>query len=208
MAPDELQWNEDAVRTWLEVRHDLQEYAKSKGLTANSLGSTAIVVIFSRRHILATHIGDGRAAYRNDQGEWKAIMVPVKGEEANQTVFLTSLTPKNHSTFPFESRVISDRITGFALMSDGCERAAFECLIKGADGKMMDPNLPYPRFFEPLVSQLRKNKRAGMSTDDLHDKWQTFIEKGNNVLASEIDDKTMILGVLNKSDAIHTTPER
>ena len=194
--PSEEEWQELANNKWKEVRGDLEGYAKREDLDAKSLACTAIVAVFSPTTILVTHIGDGRAGYRNDKEEWKPLIKPYKGEEANSTIFLTSISWREESPKYIESKIINDQITAFTLMSDGCEKHAFECSKVDADGNWSDPNLPYSRFFESLANNLLQMKTKGINPKVMHEKWETFLESGTEGLENEADDKTLILGVL------------
>lgn len=201
--PSEQEWQKLASKKWKEVRGALEVYAQSNDIDAKSLACTAIVVIFSPTMILVTHIGDGRAGYRNRKGEWKPLIKPYKGEEANSTIFLTSINWREQPHNYIESRIVHDQITAFTLMSDGCEKHAFECSKVDEDKNWSDPNLPYPRFFEPLVNDLLQMKSQGEKNEDIHEKWKTFLDSGTEGLANEPDDKTLILGVLDESPILN-----
>jgi hypothetical protein len=194
--PSEQGWQTLASKKWEEVRGALEVYAQHNDVSAKSLACTAIVVIFSPSMILVTHIGDGRAGYRNDKNEWRPLIKPYKGEEANSTIFLTSINWREEPHNYIESKIINDQITAFTLMSDGCEKHAFECSKVDADDNWSDPNLPYPRFFEPLVNNLLEMKAQGENLEVIHEKWGRFLESGTKGLEDEPDDKTLILGVL------------
>ncbi|RKZ92577.1 MAG: hypothetical protein DRR19_03850 [Candidatus Parabeggiatoa sp. nov. 1] len=196
--PSENNWHVLATETLKTVRMTLENYATQKKLESKSLACTVIIVIYSPIGILITHIGDGRAAYCNLSNEWKPMMRPWKGEEANATVFMTSAIWNNKEINPFiESRVINERPLAFTLMSDGCEKASFECSqFESSTNKWSDPNNPYPKFFQPLVNTLKNLEKAGTPVDEVQAKWQHFLNNGNQTLTDEPDDKTMVLGVL------------
>ena len=196
--PSAIEWQALAKEKWKEVRGALEVFAQHNEMDSHSLACTAIVVIFSPRAILTTHIGDGRAGYRNDKKEWKPLITPYKGEEANATVFLTSaLGWQNGRLDEFiESRVIREPVTAFTLMSDGCEKHAFECSRIDENGIWSDPNRPYPGFFEPLLETLVQMKADSDNAAEIQAKWKQFLESGNEGLQHEPDDKTLILGIL------------
>lgn len=124
-------------------------------------------------------------------------MKPYKGEEANATIFVTSMRRGSEETFPIESRVINSQVTAFTLMSDGSERYAFEQSQMDPERKMWtDPNRPYPQFLEPLVNSIRQMKGSGSSMSEITARWQEFLNSGNG-LKNESDDKTIILGLLD-----------
>jgi len=194
--PTQDQWHEVSKRAFAKIRTELEEYARKHGVDSQLLSCTVIVVIHSPVGVLASHIGDGRAAFCNVENEWKAIIKPHKGEEANQTVFITSVgwdQPDNY----IESTVFQEKPLAFTLMSDGCESHSFEVnIFDKEEQKYKDPNRPYPKFFQPLVATLRELYQNQAAREEIDAKWRHFIECGNEKLRNELDDKTMILGAL------------
>jgi len=197
MLPTEAEWANIAYTTLKAIRDDIEKFAVTKNLNLSSLSATIIVVIHTPIGFLTTHVGDGRAGYKDDSNEWKALIAPHKGEEANQTIFMTSAFWE----LPYyvmsgvmvpESHVVCCRPVAFTLMSDGCEHTAWLCNKKNEEtGIFYDPNKPFDRFFNPLVEQLAKSTDADLRTD-----WAKYISFGNESFRNESDDKTMILGVI------------
>lgn len=197
LLPTEAEWTSIAYTTLKAVRDDLEKFSVSKNLDFKSLSATIVVVIHSPYGFLVTHVGDGRAGYKDDTGAWNALITPHKGEEANQTIFLTS-DFWNLSYYVMsgvmvpESHVCLCKPQAFTLMSDGCEHTAWQCNMKDEKtGRYYDPNKPFDRFFNPLIDDLVLE-----SQDDLKNRWSKFIISGNSSFMNEPDDKTMILGVL------------
>ncbi|MEM7539213.1 MAG: PP2C family serine/threonine-protein phosphatase [Chloroflexota bacterium] len=196
--PSDAEWTLLAKAKWQEIRGAIEVFATRKGVESRSLACTGIVVVFSPNALLVTHIGDGRAGYQNRQREWKPLITPFRGEEANATIFLTSLHLNKESDYDkfVESRVIREPIRAFTLMSDGCEKHAFESSKLDNAGMWHDPNLPYRRFFDPLVETLLQMQADKTPDDEMLQKWAQFLESGTEGLENEPDDKTLILGVL------------
>lgn len=145
---------------------------------------------------MVCHIGDGRAGYRKQSGEWQSLITPWKGEEANQTVFITSAIWNAPEKF-LKSSVVNDVPTAFTLMSDGCESHSFELgYFDQQQQQFIEKNNPYPKFFDPLVEQVKKMDEGGMSSNEIHKNWRQFLTNGSQGLANESDDKTMILNTL------------
>ncbi|WP_138485386.1 PP2C family serine/threonine-protein phosphatase [Dyadobacter bucti] len=200
--PDISDWHSKATAIFEEAFTSLSDLANKKNVDITSLACTCIAVIYSPIGILIAHIGDGRAAFCNENGEWNSIMIPHKGEESNQTIFISSKTWHQNSDFRMsgvtvpECRVITEKPTAFVLMSDGCEQHSFECsLVDPVSGSWSDPNRPYERFFSPLIQTLSDMASSPNSTD-LQEPWKKFLEIGTPGLKNESDDKTMILGIL------------
>lgn len=200
--PSSTDWNMLSRKAMKKLRYDLEQFAKHKTINVNELACTIIVVIYSPIGLLTTHIGDGRAGYRDSKDIWKSIISPHKGEEANQTIFITS-NPWLQDDFKMsgvsvpESNVVKDAPTAFTLMSDGCETHSFELGYFDKEAqKFIEQNIPYTSFFEPLLETLLKMKKDGLSTEEINSKWSLFIKEGTEKLKNEPDDKTLILGIL------------
>lgn len=197
ILPQKENWQELARQGLYQIYKDLESYSKKEGLRLDSLACTIIVVIYSPLGYLVTHIGDGRAGYINEQGDWKALIIPWKGEEANQTVFITSSIWNDQIDTFIESNVVETQSKAFTLLSDGCESHSFECSKINTETKeWSDPNLPFPKFFNPLVETVLKLKKDNISDMEIKEKWASFIESGTEGLKNEPDDKTLILGIL------------
>ena len=200
--PSKVDWGILAKRELKKLRYDLEQFSKVKNFDFKDLACTIIVVIYSPIGLLTTHIGDGRAGYRNKERIWKAILTPHKGEEANQTIFITSDHWLNDGfvlsgvNVP-ESNVIYDIPTAFTLMSDGCEAHSFETgYFNKEKEKFIEQNNPYPKFFDPIVQSLLDMEKSGLSIKLINIKWSKFVQSGTEKLKNEPDDKTLILGVL------------
>lgn len=201
--PTDKEWEESAYKVLFELRNNMEEVANKNNIPIKALSATAIVVIHTPKGLLVTHIGDGRAGYKNKEGNWLPLITPHKGEEANQTIFV----PHDGWNIPFlnmsgtrvpESVVIREKPYGFVLMSDGCETTTWLWNQKkeGAE-RYYDPNKPHTPFFKSLDEQLQKFRKQNTDLTERAKSWWKFIESGNDSFVRETDDKTMILGVLN-----------
>lgn len=199
-------WREESFLLFKELKEELREKATETGLDFKSLSATLILAVSNGNFIACANIGDGRAAFRNEEAEWLPMLIPTKGEEANQTLFITSdMWDENNQSEYFGSFFYKKPITGFALLSDGCERASFEILkYNEEDDKYFDPNRPYKPFFEPNYLNLLKLKKANIEQNRINELWCDFLEKGNQKLLNETDDKTMILSAFLTSQTNET----
>lgn len=196
--PSELEW-------YIEIRsifETMRLFYKSKveemsdGTVVNDFNATALVVLVTPKGLLSAHIGDGRMGYRDYNNNWHSIMTPHKGEEANQTLFVAScwerpMTPSykiNGLSIP-EVRVIEEKPQVVILMSDGCEKASWECVMyDDVLGKYADKNTPYAFFLDPLLQALDDSKSNRQLT------LQEIISNGTDICRREQDDKTMLIG--------------
>ncbi len=199
--PSDAEWAQTSYSTLRAVYNDMCLFAEKKQLDIKSLSATAIVVIHSPYGILSAHIGDGRCGYRDENGNWKSLMTPHKGDEANQTVFITSpfwnsVSFKASGTLVPESVVIRKPVKGFVLMSDGCENGPWETSkFDAASNKVYDLNTPYAPFFNGITNTLLKYQNEGVSLSERAKSWNDFLDSGKP-FATETDDKTMVIGLL------------
>lgn len=190
-------WRLEAFNIFSELKRELLLKSQELNIEFKTLSATLIILISNGDYTACAHVGDGRAAIRNDQGEWKSIITPTKGEEANQTLFITSdLWDNVEELNYFGTFFYSYPITAFCLLSDGCERASFEILkYNESEDKYFDPNLPFKPFFEPNYSNLIKMNSANLGQEKINELWGKFLKNGTPALANETDDKSLILSV-------------
>lgn len=195
--PSEDEWRGLAYSAVVGIRQGLEKFAKEKNLALLSLSSTLIAVIYSPIGLLVTHIGDGRAGYFNGK-EWQSILQPFNGETASETIFLTSdVWIGDEKGIYIESRVIADRVEAFTLLSDGCEKGAFEVnMYDEVRERYYDPNKPFANFFNPNLKGLLSLHKEKKSQADINKLWESFLTAGTIRFKHEPDDKTMVLGVL------------
>jgi hypothetical protein len=195
--PTEQIWQEEAKQTFHLIRDDLEKFAQSEELAFKSLSCTVIVVVSLPGGLLVTHIGDGRAGYCTANGDWLPALTPFRGEEANQTVFITSeIWEESITNHYLESRVITGPVSAFCLLSDGCEKVSFEVNLYNKDTEQFyDPNRPYFPFFSPLQKILFTLHEQQKTQEDINALWAGFLTNGLERLRLETDDKTMILAV-------------
>ena len=198
--PTDMEWWQKSYDVLKTIRNEVALVAKKYDFEVKSLSATCLAVIYSPLGLLAVHVGDGRMGYKSMSGEWKAMMTPHKGEEANQTIFLVSdfwsipncvlsgvLVP--------ESIVVREPVKAFTLMSDGCENTSWQCVTLNQEtGKYYDQNKPFERFFNPLEETLISFQANNVPNEEQQAKWNKFIESGINGFVREQDDKTMIYG--------------
>lgn len=178
------------------LHNNLVEYSLENGIPIKSLAATSIVVVLNNAGLICSHIGDGRAGYQDFENNWHSVLEPSKGEEVNQTIFITSDIWENPTEF-IKTIKVNNPIQSFTLMSDGCESATYELNRFNEESQLYEKlNNPYPKFFNPNIEILRKLVADGKSSEEIDDLWVKFLHNGNSKFESELDDKTIILGTL------------
>ena len=202
IVPSQDEWKKVANALLSKALENLKSYSMVEGIDINDLSCTVMVVIFSPKVLLCSHIGDGRVGYCNENNEWKHVMKPHKGEEANQTIFITSSYWQDSELrisgieVP-ENTIIEDNIRALVLLSDGCEKHSFICSVFDYDNNIWsDPNTPFPLFFNPIVNHLKATNENDFIEVIAND-WFGFLIDGNQKLKDERDDKTMVVCVIS-----------
>ncbi len=192
-------WHKLSIKGLKAIKKDLEKISISEGCELKSLSCTLIIAIHFKEKILITHIGDGRAGYCNNKDEWKAMLTPYKGSYSNETVFITSDIWHDDATLNkyIESKIITEKVKAFCLLTDGCENASFECYkIDEQLSIPIDINRPFKDFFHDNINiHIPNLVKAQKSQLELNEIWEAFLKSGNDTLKNENDDKSMILAV-------------
>ena len=198
ILPSELDWHIE-FRTICERMKQIYQNKVEEmndGSVLTDFNATLLICVITPNGILSGHIGDGRMGYLSVNGEWKNLMIPHKGEEGNQTLFLQSSWNKQHvpalkvsNVYVPETRVVRDIPKVVVLISDGCERSCWECSIFDTNiGKYTDVNSPHPGFMEPLIES-----RIAEEDSNRFNLFVDIIDKGTKACQTERDDKTMLI---------------
>lgn len=196
-CPDDAEWRKEALKVAQIVRQRLETFAQAKSYNSSDLACTLLLAVYSPFGMLHAHIGDGRAAFSTQENTWEPLIEPFRGDEANETVFITSniWTQEGVEKFIKTGRVIKP-LRAFALLSDGCEKGSFEVNIWDEElQKYDDPNRPYVKFFEPNIKGLFQLHEEQKSQEEINAIWAGFLKAGSAQFKHETDDKTMILAV-------------
>ncbi len=136
------QLTDDVAYTWLAgVRTAVEALAAAEGIALGDLAATCLVVIADVSGVLAIQVGDGAIAIRApvaDGGGWSPLTWPLRGEYANETVFITS--DEWHDT----AQVVRSRpCAAVALFSDGFEVLALNYRERRVNAHLLDPLADY-----------------------------------------------------------------
>ena len=197
--PENKEWDIEFRGMLHKFQIELSKQAEAQSIEFKSLAATIIIVAYSKQGYLVAHIGDGRAAVKTSEG-WQAVITPHKGEEANQTIFSTSILFSNYPNLKMSGVYVPETYVGrtsikaFSLMSDGCECGLWHMNHKvdlpNGDFRIEEKNVPYSKGLDDALSIIDE-------TSNLREKrLLKFITSYNNPLAKEIDDKTILIGIV------------
>lgn len=200
---DEKSWDIEFKGMITQFHRDLKDNIVKPEIPFESLAATIILLLYSSDGYMFAHIGDGRAAVRVN-GDWKTILTPHKGSEANQTIFCTSqylgLGEKSRPNLKMsgiyvpETKAVDEQIDGFVLMSDGCENGAWITYqkrnLENGDFIVEDVNLPRKTILDQFINIL------GQETSQREEATANFITGYNDAFENEPDDKTILIGLV------------
>jgi hypothetical protein len=188
-------WRKHVLDIAYRLKDELRELANAKQIDFENLSCTLIALVASPIGAMLFHLGDGRAAVRDQHGDWHSLMRPYN-VGPHQTIFLTSPWEDDESKF-LRTNIFPEAIDSFVVATDGGAAAAFVIAAQTLDGKaIIDPNYPYPGFLDPNCDALKKQSLLDVAQDEINATWQNYLINGNQVLKWEPDDKTIILGAL------------
>lgn len=194
--PNEKIWDLEFRSILNKFQDDIKNHKNFASFEFESLAATIVILAYSPNGYLFAHVGDGRAGVKVN-GEWKSILTPHKGDEANQTIFSTTVEFINKpalmmsGVFVPETKVEECCVEAFVLMSDGCEDGAWVTYQKvdlpNGDFRVEDVNQPRPQTLDELMSII--DSKDGQKT-----KLVEFITGYNKGFKTEGDDKTILIG--------------
>jgi serine/threonine protein phosphatase PrpC len=152
----------------------LNQRATQDGCVVSDLASTLLVFLATPRWIAAMQIGDGFIVARSQQGDYRLLFQPDKGEYANQTTFVTSATALKE----MQLTVLTGHHPFICAASDGLERVAIR----------LQDWTPFPPFFHPLEEYLQETEQP--EQDDAY--LMAFLESERLSQRTD-DDKTLLL---------------
>jgi hypothetical protein len=191
ILPTMHEWDMEGKALILNIHEALIFFAEKKGIPLADLHATLILTIFSGKGLLTAHIGDGRAGYRDQQGNYHSLITPFDGEQAGQTVFITMDLQKRPDIIGTQQ--VKTSADALFLLTDGCERVSWETVQKNdATGKFEKINKPFEPFFNQTIQAFRQMHKTH-STEAIQQTWQAYLDNGHKGFVSETDDKTMVV---------------
>ncbi|WP_287619538.1 PP2C family serine/threonine-protein phosphatase [Parabacteroides sp.] len=206
--PSEKEWYIE-TRNIFEIIQALIERKtrqNNDGLEARDFNATLLLALITPKGILTAHLGDGRMGYLSQDGTWKSLMTPHKGEEANSTIFIPNEWNRQYKIPAFrmsdvfipETFALQENPKVIVLMSDGCENFTWQCMSYDKDRNFyFDANVPFSGFLNPLLDEMN-------NISDAEDRIKRLVEILNIGTIGgrrEQDDRTFLLLTFNN----HTT---
>jgi len=197
--PSEKAWDIEFRGLLNKFQKDIASIAQNNKIDLKSLAATIIILLFSKNGYLTAHVGDGRGAVKVN-GEWLPLFTPHKGEEANMTIFSTTINFASNPSFKMsgnyvpETHVSDIPAEAFALMSDGCECGLWKMNeridLPNGDFRIEERNEPFAKGLSDAIELCKT------IDSDSKNRLISFVTGYNNPLRKEIDDKTLLIGII------------
>jgi hypothetical protein len=162
----------------LEAADRLQALATERSLPVSAFHTTLAVCVINDWRVVSGQIGDGFLVAELDDGSLRSLATPQKGEYANETQFLTTISDRDE----IETTTV-EGIRGLAVMTDGLLRLAAE----------LPDYTPHPRFFGPLFAFAHSTPSEAQGCEEL-----TNLLASPRVRARTSDDLTLVIAVRNE----------
>lgn len=193
-------WRKTIISLFNEVNENLLDYSNTLGLPYKTFGATCILLLFSNKEMYVAHIGDGRAGFRTSTGEWHSAVTPFKGEYAGETVFFTSEIWEDTERY-IQTKYFQSDIDAVVAISDGAESFSWETQhFNEKENKMVEINLPFSPFYNSNINVIKRLISEHETIEKISDKWKVYLTNGNQAISNEIDDKTIVIGILVHKD--------
>lgn len=194
-APSAEGWKQLSVKSLKQVYKNLKKFAAQNNHDFKSMSSTIILTVYGNNALMMAHIGDGRAAVLKGNGAWESAMTPAKGHEVGSTWFLTSDYIWQNPGTQIETKVWSESIHAFALLTDGLENYCFHCYTKDKDSLIYnDPNLPFADFFNQNINYIKTLKDKKTPKQTIKKMLADYLKHGREEFVNEGDDRTLLIG--------------
>jgi hypothetical protein len=204
IEPDTTVWRNFCMDYLREIIEDMKVYAVDIGYEFEDLSATYILVLYNAGTLLSVHVGDGRGCYLSGDGKWMPLFTPCHGEQAGETVFITTdwIWDEEMIEQCIETNIIVNP-QAFAILSDGMEENAFvvrERIEKEGEVIIQNVNCPFEKFLNGNKQTIENLFRQGVNIESINDLWKEYLQNGTESLRDQKDDKSMILGILIKEE--------
>lgn len=132
----------------LEARMTLEDNGKQLKTPLQSLSTTLLITIHTGGVIATAQVGDGACVISTEEGEYRTLAKPQRGEYANETTALTS----RRALQQCQINIIRPKrpVRELALTTDGLLNLSLD----------MSNMEPHPPFFNNLSTWLRENNAS------------------------------------------------
>ena len=171
-------WREAMTGTADAARAGLEARAAEQACALRDLSATGMLAWAWDDGLAGLQVGDGAIVYglADQPGRLRTLTAPQRGEYANETVFLTSPTWRDH----MQIEIVHGAIDRFAIVSDGLQMVSMTL----ASGE------PHAPFFERLFAFLREEP------DDVSRRAQVeTLLRSERICERTADDKTLVVAV-------------
>lgn len=166
------------VEEWLQIAlAAVVSRATEEGVSTRELAATCLAVVVTPSHLVAVQIGDGAVVIDDGVTGYRTVFWPMRGEFANETVFLCHKSAIAQADFT----VLAQPVRDLAVFTDGIQMVALHYDTKTAPAS----------FWDPLFSTMAAQPTG--SSPGLDAALGGLLGRPA-ILARTDDDRTLILG--------------
>ena len=155
----------------------IENRATQEGLATRDLAATCLAAIVSPTVVVAIQVGDGAIVIDNGTDHYEPVIWPMRGEFANETVFLYQPSAIPQAEF----RVIARTIRDIAVFTDGIQMVALHYESRTAPAS----------FFRPLFNTMALQPPG---SSKVLDGAVGVLLDAPSILCRTDDDRTLVLG--------------
>jgi hypothetical protein len=151
--------------------------ATARQVARRHLATTLILAVATADHVAVMQIGDGAVVVEDGAGNVIALTLPLSGEYANETLFLTA----SNALATAQMHVWSGKPTSLGAFTDGLQRLALS----------MPSGVPYAPFFTPLFRFVAAETNAKAAREQI----EGFL-RSERVTDRTDDDLTLVIATV------------
>lgn len=186
---DTAQWQHLMQQVFHHARQTLLEHAAEAEEADRAFATTLMCAVLSPTTLVVGQLGDGLVVEEQKDGTLVTIILPQRGEYANETSFITQADALER----VEIAVHTEAVQSLAVTTDGLLRLAVQ----------LPDHTPSPRFFQPLLEFVVEAEDDEQAQREL----AAFLDS-ERVGKRTDDDKTLVLAVrLPSGKTTETTTE-
>jgi hypothetical protein len=143
---DDQTWHRMLALSLRGTRRTLERLAASEAhqapgdrLELRDFATTLSLAVVTQKWVAVAQVGDGAVVLHENEGCFRSIATPIRGEYANETDFMTSDDYLARASYMTGTH---DTILGISLMTDGLTMLALDAAT----------NEPFDPFFQPIFA--------------------------------------------------------
>jgi hypothetical protein len=164
---DRVELCQSSVQDWMRKARDaVQDEARKRNVCSRELATTLIIVVATLEFVVAGQIGDGATVIRSAEGKIDTLTTPMRGEYANETVFITSADAEE----VMQLKASEGKAMDIAAFSDGLQNLALHFPDAIAHEAFFAPLFDFMAQSEGSIDAKKSGLRAFLESPRVRDR--------------------------------------